>query len=174
MIKRALELGGLERVLTACDGVLASLAYDLYGLYNSNGQNTFVLVYNFGSNFIEVGIIEIDEGVFEVVSTSEDTSINDKLLHSELVEHMKEIYPDLRDVEPSLVSSSSQLHFWLSLGSFLLSIAKLDEEMKRVRNDLSSQDTARFSITLPRTGQSLRGTITQNDFVRSTSFSMST
>jgi hypothetical protein len=95
-------------VRTVRDDVLASLAYGLDGIYDSNGQSAFVLVYNIGPSSVEVGIIEIEEGVFEVLSTSEDKLINDDLFHSGLIDHLRELYPDLRNVETTLVSISRQ------------------------------------------------------------------
>ncbi|KAH7397057.1 heat shock protein 70 family [Phaeosphaeria sp. MPI-PUGE-AT-0046c] len=143
-VKRAVELGGFERVQTVLDGVLASLAYDLDEGYNSNGQGAFVLVYEIGATSIEMCVMEVDEGVFEVLSTSEDKSINDTLLHSELVNYVRELYPDLEDVETSL----------------------LNYEMERVRRILLSEDIARFTITTPHSEQSFRGIVTREDINR--------
>jgi hypothetical protein len=101
-------------VRTVRDDVLASLAYGLDGIYDSNGQSAFVLVYNIGPSSVEVGIMEIEEGVFEVLSTSEDKLINDDLLHSGLINHVRELYPVLRDVETALVSISRQFPSFFS------------------------------------------------------------
>jgi molecular chaperone DnaK (HSP70) len=107
-IKRAIELGGLDSVRTVRDDVLASIAYGLDGMYDTNRQSAFVLVYNIGPSSIEAGIVEVEEGVFEVMSTLEDKSINDDLLQSELIDQVRELYPELRDVETSQVSVSIQ------------------------------------------------------------------
>jgi molecular chaperone DnaK (HSP70) len=153
-------------VRTVSDAVLASLAYNLDGIYHSNGQSTFVVVYNIGPSSIEVGIVEVEEGVFEVLSTSEDKSINDDLFHSELVDHVRKLYPDLRDVETSLVSVQVNPPNCRSLLKVFLITIKLDKEMERVRIILSSEDTAQFTMVLPNTGQVFGGTVTQKDFVR--------
>jgi molecular chaperone DnaK (HSP70) len=95
-------------VRTVRDDILAGIAYGLDEIYDTNRQSAFVLVYNIGPSSIEAGIVEVEEGVFEVMSTLEDKSINDDLLQSELIDQVRELYPELRDVETSQVSVSSR------------------------------------------------------------------
>ena len=86
------------------DAVLAGLAYDMDELYESDDHNTYALVYSIRESSIEMGVMKVEEGMFEVLSTSENKSINVNVLHGDLVKYLKELYPELEDVATSIVS----------------------------------------------------------------------
>lgn len=86
------------------DAVLAGLAYDMDELYESDDHDTYALVYSIRESSIKMGVMKVEEGMFEVLSTSEDKSINVNVLHGELVKYLRELYPELEDVPNSIVS----------------------------------------------------------------------
>lgn len=73
-------------------------------IYDLNDYGPFALIYNIGANAVDIMVMEVEEGVFDILKTLKDYSINDEILHHELVDRVKELYPELEDVSPSLVS----------------------------------------------------------------------
>ncbi|KAK3203075.1 hypothetical protein GRF29_112g184619 [Pseudopithomyces chartarum] len=140
-LKRALEHAGFETVHIVRDAVLAGLAYDMDELYESDDHDTYALVYSIGESSIDMGVMKVEEGMFEVLSTSEDKSINVNVLHGELVKYLRELYPELEDVPNSI----------------------LDKEMERVNKVLCSKDTAQFTVIPLDAEQEVQRTITRED-----------
>lgn len=69
--KRAGELAGLEVVRIINEPTAAALAYGLDRL----GDRTRVAVYDFGGGTFDLSILEMQDGVFQVLSTSGDTRL---------------------------------------------------------------------------------------------------
>ncbi|MDP6612688.1 MAG: molecular chaperone DnaK [Candidatus Hydrothermarchaeota archaeon] len=81
--KDAGEIAGLEVVRIINEPTAASLAY---GLDKRGDQK--ILVYDFGGGTLDVTIMELSEGVFEVVSTSGDTQLGGTDMDKALVDHI--------------------------------------------------------------------------------------
>ena len=81
--KDAGEIAGLEVVRIINEPTAASLAY---GLDKKGDQK--ILVYDFGGGTLDVTIMELSEGVFEVVSTSGDTQLGGTDMDKALVDHI--------------------------------------------------------------------------------------
>jgi molecular chaperone DnaK len=81
--KDAGEIAGLEVVRIINEPTAASLAY---GLDKKGDQK--ILVYDFGGGTLDVSIMELGEGVFEVKSTSGDTQLGGTDMDNVLVDYI--------------------------------------------------------------------------------------
>ncbi|WP_110480090.1 molecular chaperone DnaK [Candidatus Karelsulcia muelleri] len=100
--KEAGEIAGLnvERIIN--EPTAAALAYGLDKNKNKNHNNNKIVVYDLGGGTFDISILELGEGVFEVLSTSGDTHLGgddfDKVIIDWLVkEFQKEQGVDLRN-----------------------------------------------------------------------------
>ncbi|NHU72389.1 molecular chaperone DnaK [Candidatus Sulcia muelleri] len=100
--KEAGEIAGLnvERIIN--EPTAAALAYGLDKKKNKNHNNNKIVVYDLGGGTFDISILELGEGVFEVLSTSGDTHLGgddfDKVIIDWLVkEFKKEQGVDLRN-----------------------------------------------------------------------------
>jgi molecular chaperone DnaK len=81
--KDAGEIAGLEVVRIINEPTAASLAY---GLDKKGDQK--ILVFDFGGGTLDVTIMELGGGVFEVLSTSGDTQLGGRDMDKALVDHI--------------------------------------------------------------------------------------
>lgn len=94
--KNAGEIAGLEVLRIINEPTSAALAYGL-----DKNTNETILVYDLGGGTFDVSILEVGDGVFEVKSTSGDTSLggddfDDKVMDYLATEFMKDNGIDLR------------------------------------------------------------------------------
>ena len=87
--KDAGKIAGIEVLRIINEPTAASLAYGL-----GKKQNETILVFDLGGGTFDVSILEVGDGVFEVLSTSGDTKLGgddfDKVLVDRLVEDFKQ------------------------------------------------------------------------------------
>ena len=94
--KRAGELAGLtiERIIN--EPTAAALSYGL----NRLGDRSRIAVYDFGGGTFDISILELNDGVFRVLSTNGNTRLGGDDIDRELVRLLKERivgrYPELR------------------------------------------------------------------------------
>ena len=91
------KIAGLEVLRIINEPTAAALAYGL-----DNRQNQTIAVYDLGGGTFDVSILKLEDGLFEVLSTSGDTYLGgedfDKRIMDRLIEHFqKETGIDLRD-----------------------------------------------------------------------------
>ena len=88
--KDAGKIAGLEVLRIINEPTAAALAY---GLDKSDGKNQKILVYDLGGGTFDVSILEIGEGVFEVIATTGDNRLGgddfDKRIMDLVVEEFK-------------------------------------------------------------------------------------
>lgn len=88
--KDAGKIAGLEVLRIINEPTAASLAY---GLDKQDGKNHKILVYDLGGGTFDVSILEIGEGVFEVISTAGDNRLGgddfDKRIMDLIVDEFK-------------------------------------------------------------------------------------
>lgn len=65
--KDAASIAGLECVMILCEPIASALAY---GLNNIRKDNYKILVYDLGGGTLDVSLIELNDGIFEVLGTS--------------------------------------------------------------------------------------------------------
>lgn len=82
--KRAGELAGLEVVRILNEPTAAALAYGLDKL----GEKSRVAVYDLGGGTFDLSILEMQDGVFQVLATHGDTRLGGDDLDSLLLEHV--------------------------------------------------------------------------------------
>ena len=101
--KRAGELAGftVERILS--EPTAAALAYGL----NSLGERVKVAVYDLGGGTFDVSVLELNHGVFEVLSTNGDTSLGGDDLDVALSEVWNVSRLDAEKIKRALTDSES-------------------------------------------------------------------
>src|SRR5438874_7276004 len=121
------KIAGLEVLRIINEPTAAALAYGL-----DNKQNQLIAVYDLGGGTFDVSILKLEDGLFEVLSTSGDTYLGgedfDKRIIDWLIEgFQKETNIDLRDDR--------------------MALQRLKEAAERAKHELSMSDESR--ITLP-------------------------
>ncbi len=125
--KDAGTIAGLEVMRIINEPTAAALAYGL----NRKGSER-IAVYDFGGGTFDVSILEVDEGIFKVLSTNGDTHLggddfDEVLIHHVADEFKKEQGIDLRDD--------------------LMALQRLKEASEKAKCELSSRSTT--DINLP-------------------------
>jgi molecular chaperone DnaK len=120
--KRAAELAGLEVLRILNEPTAAALAYGLDKL----GERSRVAVYDFGGGTFDLSILEMQEGVFQVLATHGDTRLGGDDLDALIIDHV------LHKHELSEISAIQRM--------------RLMEEAERVKCQLSADDIATFSL----------------------------
>jgi molecular chaperone DnaK len=121
------RIAGLEVLRIINEPTAAALAYGL-----DNKQNQLIAVYDLGGGTFDISILKLEEGLFEVLSTSGDTYLGgedfDKRIMDWLIEQFqKETQIDLREDR--------------------MALQRLKEAAERAKHELSVADETR--ITLP-------------------------
>ena len=120
--KRAGELAGLEILRILNEPTAAALAYGLDKL----GERSRVAVYDLGGGTFDLSILEMQEGVFQVLATHGDTKLGGDDLDALIIDHV------LRKQGLNEISAVQRM--------------RLMEEAERVKCQLSSDDTATFRL----------------------------
>ncbi|MEA2571624.1 MAG: molecular chaperone DnaK [Acidobacteriota bacterium] len=121
------RIAGLEVLRIINEPTAAALAYGL-----DNKQNQLIAVYDLGGGTFDISILKLEDGLFEVLSTSGDTYLGgedfDKRIMDWLIEQFeKETQIDLREDR--------------------MALQRLKEAAERAKHELSVADETR--ITLP-------------------------
>ena len=95
--KKAGELAGLEVVRILSEPTAAAISYGLDKLQ----EKSKVVVYDFGGGTFDVSILELNDGVFQVLATSGDTRLGGDDLDCLIAEHF------YRKAESSKLSEAS-------------------------------------------------------------------
>lgn len=120
--KRAGELAGLEVVRILNEPTAAALAYGLDKL----GDRTRIAVYDLGGGTFDLSILEMQDGVFQVLATHGDTRLGGNDLDALILTH---------------VTNQLNIHDLSRLSKI-----RLREEAERVKLALSSDDAAVFCV----------------------------
>ena len=120
--KRAGELAGLEVVRILNEPTAAALAYGLDKL----GEHSRVAVYDLGGGTFDLSILEMQDGVFQVLATHGDTRLGGDDLDALIVRRIEELH-DLGETTGS-------------------ARVRLLEEAERVKRVLSDSDSAVFRL----------------------------
>lgn len=114
--KRAGELAGLEVVRILSEPTAAALAYGLDKL----GEHQKVAVYDLGGGTFDISVLEMRDGVFQVLATAGDTQLGgddlDRLLAEFIAERLNLAPNDIRVIEGAesvkkRLSSEEAAHF---------------------------------------------------------------
>ncbi|HUR80361.1 MAG TPA: molecular chaperone DnaK [Thermoanaerobaculia bacterium] len=121
------KIAGLEVLRIINEPTAAALAYGL-----DNRQNQTIAVYDLGGGTFDISILKLEDGLFEVLSTSGDTYLGgedfDKRIMDRLIEYFqKETGIDLRDDR--------------------MALQRLKEAAEKAKCELSMEEESR--VTLP-------------------------
>ncbi|MGX7592962.1 molecular chaperone DnaK [Candidatus Karelsulcia muelleri] len=126
--KEAGEIAGLEVERIINEPTAAALAYGL----DKNNQNKKIVVYDLGGGTFDISILELGDGVFEVLSTNGDTHLGgddfDKIIMNWLIKEFK----------------SEQ---GINLADDAIAYQRLKESAEKAKIELSS--TTKTEINLP-------------------------
>lgn len=125
--KDAGVIAGLEVLRILNEPTAAAIAY---GLDKKEGEKN-VLVFDLGGGTFDVSLLTLDDGVFEVLSTSGDTHLGGEDFDQRLTQHFAKIFKRKHGVD--LTKDNRAL-------------AKLKSEVERAKRDLSSMIQTKISI----------------------------
>ncbi len=125
--KDAGEIAGLEVVRIINEPTAASLAY---GMDKKSDQ--MILVYDFGGGTLDVSLMEVGEGVFEVKSTSGDTQLGGTDMDNLLIDYIAEDFLNKEGIDLRSDKTANQ---------------RLREAAEKAKIELST--TMQTSINLP-------------------------
>ncbi|KAL3635283.1 Luminal-binding protein 5 [Castilleja foliolosa] len=124
--KVAARLAGLEVVRTINEHMAAGIAYGLEKLGDKN-----VLVFDLGGGTFDVSVLAIDNGVFEVLSTSGDTHLGGQDFDHRVMDYFVKLIKEKHGKDISNVK---------------IALTKLRKECERAKRVLSSQHEVRVEI----------------------------
>ncbi|MFN7055787.1 molecular chaperone DnaK [Hyphomonas sp.] len=125
--KDAGKIAGLEVLRIINEPTAAALAYGL-----DKGGNKTIAVYDLGGGTFDVSLLEIGDGVFEVLSTNGDTFLGGEDF-------------DLRIVD--FLAAEFKKEQGIDLKSDKLALQRLKEEAEKAKKELSS--AAQYEVNLP-------------------------
>ena len=127
--KDAGKIAGLEVLRIINEPTAASLAY---GLDKGENKNQKILVYDLGGGTFDVSILEIGDGVFEVLSTNGDTRLGGDDFDNRIINLLVEDFKKKNNID---------------LSQDKLAIQRLKEAAEKAKIELSA--TPKTTISLP-------------------------
>ncbi|MEL6475543.1 MAG: molecular chaperone DnaK [Pseudomonadota bacterium] len=125
--KDAGKIAGLEVLRIINEPTAAALAY---GLDKSEGKT--IAVYDLGGGTFDVSILEIGDGVFEVLSTNGDTFLGGEDFDLRIVDYLAEEFKKEQGID---------------LKADKLALQRLKEEAEKAKKELSS--ASQYEVNLP-------------------------
>ncbi len=125
--KDAGKIAGLEVLRIINEPTAAALAY---GLDKSEGKT--IAVYDLGGGTFDVSILEIGDGVFEVLSTNGDTFLGGEDFDMRIVDYLAEEFKKDQGID---------------LKTDKLALQRLKEEAEKAKKELSS--ASQYEVNLP-------------------------
>ncbi len=127
--KDAGKIAGLEVLRIINEPTAASLAY---GLDKGENNNQKILVYDLGGGTFDVSILEIGDGVFEVLSTNGDTRLGGDDFDQRIIDLLVEEFKKAESID---------------LSKYKLEMQRLKEAAEKGKIDLSA--ATKTTISLP-------------------------
>ena len=127
--KDAGKIAGLEVLRIINEPTAAALAY---GLDKGENANQKILVYDLGGGTFDVSILEIGDGVFEVLSTAGNTRLGGDDFDNRIIDLLVEEFKRTNDID---------------LSKDKLAMQRLKEAAEKAKIDLSA--TPKTTISLP-------------------------
>src|SRR6056297_1237779 len=125
--KDAGKIAGLEVLRIINEPTAAALAYGL-----DKDENKIIAVYDLGGGTFDVSLLEIGDGVFEVLSTNGDTFLGGEDFDLRIVDHL---------------ASEFKKEQGIDLKSDKLALQRLKEEAEKAKKELSSASS--YEVNLP-------------------------
>jgi molecular chaperone DnaK len=124
--KQAAEIAGFEVLRLVNEPTAAALAYG----FNS-GQEERLLVFDLGGGTFDVSILDIGEGVFEVLATAGDNYLGGDDFDQLLVDYLIDDFKNKHQIDLSIDSSA---------------LNRLNEAAEKAKVELSSLETTKISL----------------------------
>ncbi len=124
--KNAGKLAGLNVIRIINEPTAASLAYGV-----QSGQDLNVIIYDLGGGTFDVSVLNIAEGVFEVIATAGDNHIGGEDFNKRIVDLLLEKFKTETN---------------LDLKEDPLALAKIDEAVEKAKIELSVKESSRIHI----------------------------
>ena len=125
--KDAGKIAGLEVLRIINEPTAAALAYGL-----DKGENKVIAVYDLGGGTFDVSLLEIGDGVFEVLSTNGDTFLGGEDFDLRIVDFLADEFKKEQGID---------------LKADKLALQRLKEEAEKAKKELSSAST--YEVNLP-------------------------
>ncbi|HBK93332.1 MAG TPA: molecular chaperone DnaK, partial [Parvularcula sp.] len=125
--KDAGKIAGLEVLRIINEPTAAALAY---GLEKKDGKK--IAVYDLGGGTFDISILEIGDGVFEVLATNGDTFLGGEDFDMRLVDYLADEFKKDQGID---------------LRKDKLALQRLKEEAEKAKKELST--TAQYELNLP-------------------------
>ncbi|KAF9319804.1 ATPase with role in protein import into the ER [Podila horticola] len=143
--KDAGAIAGLTVLRIVNEPTAAAIAY---GLDKKDGERT-ILVYDLGGGTFDVSLLSIDDGVFEVLSTSGDTHLGGEDFDQRVIDHFVKTYKKKNGKD---------------ITTDLKTMGKLKREVEKAKRTLSSQMSVRIEIDSFHNGNDFSETLTRAKF----------
>lgn len=121
------KIAGLDVLRIINEPTAAALAYGL-----DNKENQLIAVYDLGGGTFDISILKLEDGLFEVLSTSGDTYLGGEDFDKRIIDWLIETFK--RDTN-------------IDLGQDRMALQRLKEAAERAKHELSTAEETR--ITLP-------------------------
>jgi molecular chaperone DnaK len=131
--RKAAELAGFAFSPLLQEPVAAALAYG----FQSESDNVFWLVYDLGGGTFDAAIIQVRDGVIQVVNHDGDNQLGGKLIDWEIVGQL---------LIPSLTANYRLSDFRRGNTKWIAAIAKLKQHAEKAKIQLSRDETAEIII----------------------------
>ncbi|KAF9168207.1 ATPase with role in protein import into the ER, partial [Mortierella sp. AD010] len=143
--KDAGTIAGLNVLRVVNEPTAAAIAY---GLDRNEGERT-ILVYDLGGGTFDVSLLSIDDGVFEVLSTSGDTHLGGEDFDHRVMDYFVKQYKKKNNKD---------------ITKDLKTMGKLKREVEKAKRTLSSQMSVRIEIDSFHEGNDFSETLTRAKF----------
>ena len=152
--KEAGEIAGLEVLRIINEPTAAALAYGL----NKKDTDMKIAVFDLGGGTFDVSILELGDGVFEVLSTNGDTQLGGDNFDEIIVEHIVSMIKTTKGVD---------------LSSDAMAMQRIREAAEKAKIELSSATSTAINLPYVSVGKEgpihFETNISQSDFNRLTS-----
>jgi molecular chaperone DnaK (HSP70) len=142
------RLAGLQVLRILNEPTAAALAYGL-----DRKREGTIAVYDLGGGTFDVSILKLEDGIFEVLSTSGNTALGGDDLDRALAERFAKEIHDQTGVN-ALAGQGGDLQFW----------AQLLERAEEAKIALSAVETAEVSIEVPGRSEPWQRQVTRQEF----------
>jgi heat shock protein 5 len=143
--KDAAMIAGLDVLRIVNEPTAAAIAYG----FDRAVDESMIIVFDLGGGTLDVSLLSIDEGVFEVLATAGDTHLGGEDFDNNIMDHLKKVYEARTSID---VSQNKR------------AMSKLKKVSENAKRALSSQLTTRIEIESFEGGNDFSWTLTRAKF----------
>jgi heat shock protein 5 len=143
--KDAGVIAGLNVLRVVNEPTAAAIAYGL----DKKGAESQIIVYDLGGGTFDVSLLQIEDGVFEVLATAGDTHLGGEDFDQRVISYFTKLYNKKKSVK---------------IEDDLKTMGKLKREVEKAKRILSSQMSTRIEIEAFHNGEDFSETLTRAKF----------